>query len=113
MAQWRRKDRSEHPLAHEWTSPNFLRLAAAKLLLYKKAEQQAQVGVSPSKRIQWPGEGAARLAAIMFVLFVLLASWLPLTLPLRRAPASSASLLRPNFIEDLIEDLIADLIEDL
>ena len=45
-------------------SRNCVRLAAGKLLLHKRQQQ------SGGPRAHWPGEGAARVAAILLVLFV-------------------------------------------
>lgn len=55
-----------YPLVSSSISHNNLRLVAAKLLLYQRMKRKS----SATSVEQWPGSGAARLAAIMLVLFV-------------------------------------------
>ena len=60
-----------YPLASRGAlSANCVRIAAAKLLLRKRLQRQAKAGTTVDRRIAWPGEGAAKLAAILLVLFV-------------------------------------------
>ena len=58
----------EYPLTvQDSPSHNGVRIVAAKLLLHRRMTQQQAGG---EQAISWPGEGAARTAAIMLVMFV-------------------------------------------